>query len=94
MSNSSNFWYVYIIRDKLNRLYTGISNDVLKRYCAHKEGRGSKFLKGMQPIELVYCSEPLGKIEAAQYEYKIKKLTKKTKEQIILNKTDISQFFK
>ena len=38
-------WYVYILRCKDNSLYTGITNNLEKRYQDHCEKKGAKYTK-------------------------------------------------
>ena len=47
-------WYLYIIKCKDDKLYTGISNDVEKRVVTHNKGKGCKFTKYRLPVVLVY----------------------------------------
>ncbi len=50
-------WFVYIIECKDDRLYTGISNDVVKRVEAHNKGTGCRFTKYRFPVKLLYQEE-------------------------------------
>ena len=36
-------FYVYILSNLHRTLYTGVTNDILQRMAAHKQGTGSKF---------------------------------------------------
>ena len=47
-------WFVYIVRCKDEKLYTGISNDVAKRVATHNKGKGCRFTRFRHPVELVY----------------------------------------
>ncbi|UCD55721.1 MAG: GIY-YIG nuclease family protein [Candidatus Omnitrophota bacterium] len=47
-------WYVYIIRCRDEKLYTGISNDVKKRVAEHNKGRGCRFTRCRYPVRLIY----------------------------------------
>lgn len=76
-------WYVYILECQGTHYYTGITNDVQKRLKAHRDGKGAKFTKGRNPIELKAYWECGTKSEALKREREIKKLTKKKKEQLI-----------
>ena len=77
-------WYVYLLRCKDNSLYTGITNNLKRRMHLHTTGRGSKYVYAKLPFELVHTIEMEGKSEALKLEYKIKKMTKKEKEKLIV----------
>ena len=48
-------YYVYIMTNKNNTvLYTGITNDLIKRVYEHKEGFGGRFTKKYNIKKLVY----------------------------------------
>ena len=85
-----------MIRTVDGALYTGVTTNVSRRFEEHRnltlQSRGSKFLKGRGPIELV-LSEKIGdKILAHQLEYRLKRLSKVAKEEIVtrqLNRDDL-----
>ncbi len=78
-------YYTYIIRCEDNSLYTGITTDIERRYKEHITKKGAKYTKRhiASSIEALYIS---GSRElASKLEYHIKKLTKKEKEELIIN---------
>lgn len=77
--------YVYIIRCKDKSLYTGWTNNLERRFRAHKEGKGAKYTKGRGPLELVYFEEFEEKIKAMKREYEIKKMIREKKLKMIEN---------
>lgn len=81
-------WYLYLIRNKNNALYCGITTDVLRRFIQHQEGKGAKALKGKTPLELVFSCFVGNRSQASQLEYQIKQLNKQTKERLILDQPD------
>ena len=76
-------WYVYIIQAKDNTLYTGITIDVARRLQQHAAGVGAKYLRGKQPLQLVLSIEVSDRSTASQLEYKIKRLSRAQKIQLI-----------
>lgn len=76
-------YYVYILRCKGDRLYTGFTTDVERRYEEHKSGEGGRFTRSFPPIEIVYTASFSTRSEACKEEYRIKQLTKKQKENLI-----------
>ena len=83
-------WSVYLIRTADNSLYCGVTTDVARRFNEHTStSRGAKFLKGKGPLQLVW-SECVGdKRLAMRLEYKIKRLPKRTKEQIVTGRVKV-----
>lgn len=73
-------WYVYMLRCGDRSLYTGITEDVLRRLEAHRSGKGAKYTRGRGPLELVYTEEQADKPAALRREYQIKQLTRAQKE--------------
>ncbi|MDD5772821.1 MAG: GIY-YIG nuclease family protein [bacterium] len=87
-------WFLYIIRCKNKSLYTGITTDIKRRFKEHQEGKGSKYLRGKSPLELVFKKKIGKKGRALRLESAIKKLPKEKKEMILkrkirINKTNI-----
>ena len=48
---------VYILECENDKLYTGITTDVERRFREHLSGRGAKFTRMHRPIQIVYCQE-------------------------------------
>ena len=76
-------WYVYILRCGDGTLYTGITDDVEKRFAAHCAGKGAKYTRGRGPLELVYTEEVEDKSAALKREIQIKKLSRQEKLNLI-----------
>lgn len=74
---------VYILKTDKNTLYTGYTNDLKKRLVKHKAGKGAKYMRCFGNFELVFTEELETKSEAMKREAKIKKMTKKMKEELI-----------
>ncbi len=89
--NKMNNWFLYLIRCKLGRLYTGITTDVERRFEEHKSGdkKGSKSLRGKAPLELVMKKRIGDRGEALKIEAKVKKLSKIEKEMLVDGKIRI-----
>jgi len=81
--NESDHWSVYIVECSDGTLYTGISNDVNKRVLAHNNGKGAKYTKPRLPVALKYSKEVGDRSEASKEEYRIKKLTREGKLELI-----------
>ncbi len=77
-------YFVYIVRCKDDRLYTGLTTDVNRRVDEHNgDGKGAKYTKMRQPVEVVYVAEFPDRSRASKEEIKIKKMTRKQKELLI-----------
>ena len=77
-------WSVYFIRCRDDSLYAGVALDVERRLEEHREGkRGAKYLRGRGPLELVMEHEVGDKGLALRVELKMKKLSRKAKEQLV-----------
>ena len=79
-------WSVYLVRCKDDSLYAGVALDVDRRLEEHREGkRGAKYLRGRAPLELVLRRELGDRSLALKVELRIKKLSRKAKENMIEN---------
>ncbi|MFA5275577.1 MAG: GIY-YIG nuclease family protein [Candidatus Omnitrophota bacterium] len=78
-------WYVYIIRCKDGKLYTGITNNLRRRIQAHNNDNGCKFTKGRTPVRLVHSENCPTKSIALKREAAIKRLTREAKLELIKN---------
>ena len=76
-------WYIYIVECSDGTLYTGISNDVNKRLLTHNKGKGAKYTKTRLPVALRWSKACENRSEASKEEYRIKKLTRKQKLELI-----------
>ena len=69
--------------NKDNTFYCGYTDDVEKRYKAHLSGHGAKYTKMHKPEKILFTKEYATKEEAMKEEYRIKKLSKKEKEEFL-----------
>ena len=76
-------WYLYLVRCKDGSLYTGITTDVDRRFKAHQEKAGAKYLKGRGPLRLVFTERIGAKNLAFQVEHAVKRWPKSRKEQLV-----------
>ena len=84
MGKENDIWQVYMVRCKDGTLYTGITNDLAKRIKAHNSAKdGARYTRSRRPVKLVYSEEAGSKSTAAKLEYKIKKMTRVKKMELI-----------
>lgn len=66
-----------------NSLYTGITNDVARRFTQHADRQGAKYFRGRQPKQLVYVETGHDRSSAGKREIAIKKLPRFEKLQLL-----------
>jgi putative endonuclease len=67
-------WQVYIILCTDESLYTGITNDVVRRFNQHADKQGAKYFRGRQPKQLVYVETGHDRSSASKREVSSKLL--------------------
>jgi putative endonuclease len=89
-------WYLYLIRCRDGSLYTGITTDVTRRFTQHqgKRDSGAKYLRGREPLELVFQKKLGSRSLALGVENKVKTLSKARKEELIRTDTGIDDIVK
>ena len=89
-------WHLYLIRCRDGSLYTGITTDVARRFAEHQEykGVGAKYLRGREPLVLVFQRKLGSRSLALGVESRVKKLSKARKEELIRANTRIDEIIK
>lgn len=79
-------WEVYIIRSACGKLYTGITNNMERRFHQHSTHvKGARFFHFSEAQEIVYRECVENRSEASKKESEIKKLTRTEKLELISN---------
>jgi putative endonuclease len=81
-------WQVYIILCSDATLYTGITNDLARRYREHAGCRGARYFRGRRPVEVVYLESGHSRGSASQREAAIKKLPRCDKIKLLNSPTN------
>lgn len=68
-------WYVYILLCGDGSLYTGMTDDVMRRLNAHRAGKGAKYTRGRGPLVLLYQELCASRGDALRRERQIKSLS-------------------
>ena len=77
-------YYVYIVRCTDGSYYTGITNDVLRRFGEHNQGTDPKaYTYKRRPVTLVYSSEFWEVMQAITWEKIVKRWRRAKKEALI-----------
>lgn len=77
-------WVVYMIRSDDGCLYTGITNNLERRWQQHSSGRGAKFFRGRKPEAVVFVEPGHNRVSALRREAAIKKLQRVDKLALVL----------
>ena len=72
-------WYVYVLECTGGKLYTGITNDLARRYAKHAAGKGAIYTRLNPPVRMLACLPCTDKSEAAKSEYRLKQLPRARK---------------
>ena len=65
-------WNVYILKCGDGSLYTGMSNDVERRFSEHSNGKGGHYTKAKKAVQLLYVEQHQDKSSALRREAQIK----------------------
>lgn len=86
-------YYIYIIKCRDGRLYTGITTDIKRRFSEHSTGeKGAKFTRANPPEEIMTVWSCNGRSYASKLEYAIKKLNRQQKIKLINEELQLSDF--
>ena len=72
-------WYVYVIECESGVYYTGVSNDVEKRFRQHATGKGAKFFRLHTPRRIAAMRVCASRSEALKLEAALKQLDREAK---------------
>jgi putative endonuclease len=85
-------YYVYILKCSDNSYYTGITNDINKRFIEHKLGKNTDcYTFNKRPLELKFYEAFNDVLQAIYFEKNIKKWTRAKKEALINGDFDMLQ---
>ena len=76
-------WVVYMVRCGDGSLYTGCTNDLLRRIARHRAGKGAAYTRSRLPLRVVYRESVSDKSAALKREYAIKQLSRAEKLKLI-----------
>ena len=81
-------YFVYMLKcgsSGKKPLYTGYTKDLKRRLEDHQAGRGGKYTRSRQPVELVYWEQYTSRKKAVRREREIKNLSRREKLRMIRN---------
>ena len=81
-------YHVYIVRTRDGSLYTGVTTDVARRLAEHRadDGRGSRYLRGRAPLEIVYRRKLGERGLALKVEWQLKRRPRAHKQAIVADR--------
>jgi len=77
-------WSLYILECRDGSLYTGVTNDIDRRFLAHQEGKASRYTRTRRPVALVYREECGSRSQALSRECAVKSLSRERKDELIV----------
>ena len=78
-------WFVYMVKTKSGKLYTGITTDIDRRFSEHQSGKkGAKYFRVDPAQEIVYREQLENRSQASVREAQIKKMRRESKLALIL----------
>lgn len=72
-------WFLYIVECNDGSLYTGITNDILKRVQKHNDGKGASYTRTRRPVKLLYYEACANRSAALIRECSVKSLPRDKK---------------
>jgi len=85
-------YYVYILKCSDDSYYTGITNNIEKRFDQHQQGYNkNSYTYKRRPLTLEFCQEFNDVLQAINFEKKIKGWTRAKKKALINNDWDMIQ---
>lgn len=80
---TDSLWFVYLLRCADGSLYTGITNDLSRRFSQHSAGTASRYTRSRLPVKLVYQERQESRSLALRRELAIKRLKRTEKESLL-----------
>ena len=78
------YYFVYILKCNDGSYYTGVTNDIDRRFYEHQNGENTRcYTYRKRPLTIVFCEEFSDVNQAIALEKQIKGWTRKKKEAII-----------
>lgn len=78
-------FYTYLLLTENDTYYCGYTDDILRRYKKHLDGTGAKYTKANKPKKIAFLESFDTKSEAMKEEYRIKKLKRAAKIELVNN---------
>lgn len=88
-------YFIYILRCAGGSLYSGITTDISRRYSEHtgNKAKGAKYTASHAPVGIERLWSAPDRKNASKLEYRLKKLTKSVKEDLLAGKVTLEDLF-
>lgn len=80
-------WWLYVLQCRDGTLYTGITNDLDRRFAMHNSGKGAKYTRSRLPVKMLCWWPHQTRSDALKEEYKFKQLSRKEKDARIITRS-------
>lgn len=80
---SSGKWSLYILKCGDGSFYTGITNDLERRFKMHQAGKASRYTRSHGPVEMLYSEKCGDRSSALIRECEVKEWPRTRKEKLI-----------
>ncbi len=78
-------WYIYMLKCQDGAIYTGVTDDIERRFKEHVQGKGGHYTNYNRPREVLYKELFENRLDAEQREQQIKRWSKAKKLALIGN---------
>lgn len=69
-------WYIYMLKCQDGAIYTGITDNIARRFKEHAQGKGGHYTSYNRPKKILYAEPFKNKLDAEQREQQIKRWSK------------------
>ena len=81
-------WVLYILECSDGSFYTGITNDIERRFQQHNDGLASRYTRSRRPVKIRYQEGCPSRSSALIRECAVRLLTRKEKEALVGRQTE------
>jgi putative endonuclease len=82
-------WFLYILKCCNDTFYTGITNDLDRRFKMHQDGKAAKYTRTRRPVELLYQETCGSRSQALIRECEVKGWPRGKKERLIAGEKQV-----
>ena len=79
-------WLLYLLECGDGSLYTGITNNLDRRFDQHQRGKASRYTRSRLPVKLLYTEPCRNRSQALKREWSVKALSRVEKERLFQKK--------
>jgi predicted GIY-YIG superfamily endonuclease len=83
LKKSEDPWSLYILKCRDGSFYTGITNNLARRFKMHQDGKASRYTRTRGPVEMLYSETCGDRSSALVRECEVKEWPKKKKEALV-----------